>query len=40
MSYLKSIKEYALRYIKYRPMLEGYSDVKWIVDSKKSKSTN
>jgi len=36
VSYLKNTKEYALRYEKHPHVLEGYSDVNWIADSKKS----
>ena len=37
---MKNTKEYALRYRKYLPVLEGYSDANWIADSKESKSTS
>ena len=40
VGYLKNIKEYALRYRKYPPVLERYNDANWIANSKKSKSTS
>ena len=33
-------KEYALRYEKYPPVLEGYSNPNWIADFRESKSTS
>jgi len=38
--YLTNTKEYALRYRKYPPVLEGYSNANWIADSEESKSTS
>jgi len=40
VGYVSNTKEYALRYEKYSPILEGYSDTNWIADSEKSKSTS
>ena len=40
VGYLKNIKEYALRYRKYPPVLERYNDANWIANSKKLKSTS
>jgi len=40
VGYLKNTKEYVLRYMKYPPVLEGYSDANWIVDSEELKSTS
>ena len=40
LGYVSHTKEYALRYGKYPPVLEGYSDANWIADSEESKSTS
>jgi len=33
LGYVSHTKEYALRYRQYPPVLKGYSDANWIVDS-------
>ena len=40
VSYVSKIREYALKYEKYPPVLEGYNDSNWIADSNESKSTS
>jgi len=40
LGYVSHTKEYALRYEQYPPVLEGYSDAKWIADSEELKSTS
>jgi len=40
MCYLKNINEYALRYEKYPPVFQGYSDANWIANSEELKSTS
>ena len=37
---MKNTKEYALRYEKYPPVLEGYSDANRIINFEESKSTS
>ena len=37
---LEEYQEYALRYEKYPPVLEEYSDANWIADFEKPKSTS
>jgi len=38
VGYLKNTIKYALRYEKYPPVLEAYSDANWITDLEESKS--
>ena len=40
VGYVSNTKEYFLRYEKYPPVFEGYSDANWIANSEKSKSTS
>jgi len=40
IGYISNIKEYALLYEKYPPVLERYNDTNWITDSEESKSTS
>ena len=40
LRYLKCTQNYGLHYSKYPAVLEGYYDVKWISDTKDSKSTS
>jgi len=40
ISYVSHTNEYALRYGKYPPILEGYSDAYWIADYEELKSTS
>ena len=38
--YISKTREYAFKYRKYPPVLEGYNDANWIADSEESKSTS
>jgi len=40
VGYVSKTKEYALKYRKYPPVLEGYNDANWIANSDELKSTS
>ena len=40
LKYLKYTVEYGLHYMRYLPVLEGFSDANWITNSMETKSTS